>query len=160
VLAITDIWWWPTFFLMLQFNNEMVIWPTTFFIRGFCVFSFSNVDYDGVLSSPSSSTWVPFFYLTSATWLHCILKLVTHTCHHLDHFHFLASFYVQLLPMNISPFCSSPIDILLGIINESCSFGLSIQLAMDYPLELASNCSWNLSQTFVSLWHKFCIPTC
>jgi hypothetical protein len=101
-----------------------------------------------------------FFIRLVLLGLHCILKLVIQTCHHPDHFHFQVSFYMQLLPMNIGPFCSSPIDIILGIINKSCSFGLLIQLAMDCPLELVSNCSQNLNQTFVSMWHTFCIHAC
>jgi hypothetical protein len=77
--------------------------------------------------------------------LYHIFKLAIHTHHHLDHFHFLATSYVQFLPMNISIVCSSPIDILLGIINESCSFNLSIQLGMDFPLKLVISCSRNPS---------------
>jgi hypothetical protein len=51
-----------------------------------------SVDYDGVLSSPSSSTMAPFFIQPMLPSLHRIFKLVVHTHHHLDHFHFLATF--------------------------------------------------------------------
>jgi hypothetical protein len=89
--------------------------------------------------------------------LHRIFKLATHTCCHLDHFHSLATYCVQLLPVNIDPLCLSPTNFLLGVINGSCSFSLSIWLATDCPLELVSNCSRNPSQTLVSRWHTLCI---
>jgi len=43
--------------------------------------------------------------------------------------------------MNIDSLCSSPINILLGVINGSCSFGLLVWLATNCPLKLVANCS-------------------
>jgi hypothetical protein len=68
--------------------------------------------------------------------LHRILKLATHTCHQLDHFHSLATSYMRFLPMNIGPVNLSPIDIMVGVINGSYSFNLLVQLATNCPLEL------------------------
>jgi hypothetical protein len=56
----------------------------------------------------------------------------------------LAISCVRFLPMNIGLVCSSPIDILLGIINGSCNYSLLNLLAMDCPLELVTSCSQNL----------------
>ncbi len=92
--------------------------------------------------------------------LHRIFKQTIHTCCHLDHFHFLATSCVTLLLMNISLFCSSPIDIMLGVINRSCTWDLSVWLAMDCLQELVASCSQNPNQTFVSLRHKLCILAC
>jgi len=68
--------------------------------------------------------------------LHYIFKLATHIRHHLDHFHSLATSCKWLLLMNIGLLYLSPIDIMFGVINGSCSFGLLIQLATNCPLEL------------------------
>ncbi len=73
--------------------------------------------------------------------LHHIFKLATHIHRNLDHSHFLFTSCVQLLPMNIGPFYSSPTNIMLGVINESYSFDLLVQLATDCPLELVASCS-------------------
>ncbi len=155
-----DIWWWPTFFLMLQFDNDIVIWPIyswCFYSWFLCLLLFLMLVAMVFLVPLLRPLGFLFPIRLVLFGLHHIFKLTTHTCHHLDHFHFLANIYVWLLPMNIGPFCSSPIDIILGIIIESCSFGLSIQLAMDCHLELVPSCSQNPTQTFVSLWHTFCI---
>ncbi len=73
--------------------------------------------------------------------LHCILKLTTHIHHHLDHFHFITTSCMRLLPMNIGPLYSS------------------IWLATDCPQELVSSCSQNMGQTSILLWHRLCIPS-
>jgi hypothetical protein len=73
--------------------------------------------------------------------LHHIFKLATYTCHHLDHFHSLATSCVRLLPMNIGLLYSSPIDIMLSIINGCYSCSLSILLATNCPQELVASCS-------------------
>jgi hypothetical protein len=83
--------------------------------------------------------------------------LTIHIRHHLDHFHSLATSCLQLLPMNIISLCSSPTNIMLSIINKSCSFGLSIRVATNCPLKLVSRCSRNPGQTFILWWHTFCI---
>jgi len=62
--------------------------------------------------------------------------------------------------MNIGLLYSSPIDIMLGVINESCSCGLLIQLATDCHRELVASCSQKSGQTFVSLWRRLCILAC
>ncbi len=92
--------------------------------------------------------------------LHCILNLTIHIHCHLDHFHFLATSCAWFWPMNIDPFYSFPTNIQLGVINGSSSFGLLVQLAMNYPLEFVSSCSWNSSETSVSWWHTLCILAC
>jgi hypothetical protein len=51
----------------------------------------------------------------------------THTCCHLDHFHFMGTSCMKLLLMNIGPLYSFPIDIMLDIINGSCSCDLSVR---------------------------------
>ncbi len=43
--------------------------------------------------------------------------------------------------MNIGPVCSSPIDVLLGIINRSCSCSFLVQLAINYFQKLVTSCS-------------------
>jgi hypothetical protein len=86
--------------------------------------------------------------------------LATHIHHHLDHFHFLATSYVEFLPMNIGPLFSSPTNIILSVVNRSCIFSLLVQLATDCPLELVSSCSRNSGQTFILWWHTLCIFTC
>jgi len=58
--------------------------------------------------------------------LHRIFKLAIPIRCHLDHFQSLAISCMQLLLMNIDMFCSSPIDILFGVMNGSYSFNLSI----------------------------------
>ncbi len=92
--------------------------------------------------------------------LHRISKLATHTRHHLEHFYFMANSWMSLLPMNIGMLHSSLTNILLGVVNETYSFGLSIQLATNYPMELVSSYSQNPSQTSILWWHTLCIPTC
>jgi hypothetical protein len=54
----------------------------------------------------------------------------------------------------------SPTYILLGVINGSCSCGLSVWLAMNCHQELVASCSQKSGQTFVSLWHRLCILAC
>jgi hypothetical protein len=88
--------------------------------------------------------------------LHCILKLAIHI--HLNHFHSFAISCVWFLPMNIGPLCLSLTNIMLGVINEPYSFDLLVWLATNCPFELATSCSRNLGQTFISLWHTLCIP--
>jgi hypothetical protein len=62
--------------------------------------------------------------------------------------------------MNISPLCSCPIDILVGVINGSYDFGLLVMLTMDGPQELVARCSKNPNQTSISLWHRLYTPAC
>ncbi len=60
VLAMTNIWWWPTFLLMPQFNIDSTIWPTKFLIQTFSKFVRSSNVYNGVFGSFSSSNVVLF----------------------------------------------------------------------------------------------------
>jgi hypothetical protein len=76
--------------------------------------------------------------------LRYIFKLTTHTHHQLDHFHSLATSCVKFLPMNIGLLCSSPIDIMLGVINGFYSCSLSILLTTDCPQEIVASCSQNM----------------
>jgi hypothetical protein len=64
--------------------------------------------------------------------LHCIFKYATHTHHLLDHWHFLATYFMRLLSIQIAPHGSFTTNILFGIVHASCSCGLSIPLAMNY----------------------------
>jgi hypothetical protein len=73
--------------------------------------------------------------------LHHIFKLATHIHRNLDHSHFLSTSCVQLLPMNIGLLCSSPTNILLGVINKSYSFDLLVHLTTNCPLEHVAICS-------------------
>jgi hypothetical protein len=168
VLLLTDIWWWPTFFWCC---NSILTWlfdPQHYLFVLFWSSPSSDVDWDGVLGSFSSP--LGFFHppplgLLLFIWLvllglHFISKLAIHTRCHLDHFHYLATSCMWFLPMNSGPLHSSPIDILLGVINGSRSFSLSIQLATNCPLELVSSCSKNPGQSSVLWWHTLCIPTC
>jgi hypothetical protein len=54
----------------------------------------------------------------------------------------LATSCMRLLPMNIGLLYSSPIDIILGIINGS--YSLSIPLATKCPQKLVASCPQNL----------------
>ncbi len=89
--------------------------------------------------------------------LHHILKQATHIHRH---FHFLTTSYVRVLPINIGLFYLSLTYILFGVIKKSCSYGLSIRLAMICPQELVASFSRNMGRTFVSLCHKLCIHAC
>ncbi len=115
-------------------------------------FPSSYVNCNGVFGSPSSSTRVPtplgllLFIRPMLPSLHRILKLATHTRHHLYHFHSLATSCMRFLPMNIGQFSSSPTDIFLGIINESYSCSLLILLA--------KYCPQSLSQVADKIWVK------
>ncbi len=40
VPTITNIRWWPSFFLMPQFDDDMVVWPTTSILHVIFIFSF------------------------------------------------------------------------------------------------------------------------
>lgn len=100
------------------------------------------------------------FVWTMLHGLHCIFKLATNISHYLDHFHYLAIFYMQLLPMNIGLICLAPIDIFLSELNRSYNCGLLIRLVANCPHELITSCSRNLGQTSISLWHRLCIPSC
>lgn len=96
-------------------------------------FSSSYTNCDGVFGSSSSSNGVPFCFLPMHIGLHHILKYAPHTRHHIYRSHFLAIYYMKVLPMDIGSLCSSPTCILLSIINGSYSFGLLVPLAMNGP---------------------------
>jgi hypothetical protein len=65
----------------------------------------------------------------------------------------LATFCLTFLPLNIGMLCSSPIDILHGVINGFYSCGLLVWLATNSLQELVASCSQNPNWRFVSLWH-------
>ncbi len=106
-----------------------------------------------------SSTSAPLSIWLMLLGLHHIFKLATHTHHHLDHFHFLATSCMWLSRMNIGSLYSSSTYILFDIINKSCNFSLLVRLATNCPLELVSSCLWNPDQTSISRWHTLCIPS-
>jgi hypothetical protein len=83
--------------------------------------------------------------------------LAIHNCCHLDHFHPLVTSCVPLLLMNNGLLYSSLTNVLLGIINKSCNFNFLVQPATHCPLELVSNYSQKLGQTFILWWYTLCI---
>jgi hypothetical protein len=66
---------------------------------------------------------------------------------------------LMLLPMHIGLICSSPIDILLGIINGSCSYGFSIWSSHGLFLGTCHKSFKNSNQTSISLWQTLYILT-
>ncbi len=105
-------------------------------------FPSSYANCNGVFGSLSSSTRAPSFCSTNVSWFALYFKLTIHTRHHLDHFQTLATSCMRLLPMNIGLLYSSPIDIILGIINGS--YSLSNPLATKCPQKLVASCPQNL----------------
>ncbi len=101
-----------------------------------------DVDCDGVFSS-SSSIKVLFFYSTSASWFASYFKIGNSYLLSSRSLSFYGS-CMRFLLMNIGPFYSSATNIMLGIINGSCSCNLLVRLAMDYPHKFVVSCSQNM----------------
>lgn len=76
VHVIMDIWWWHTFFFMLNFWQWFDYLTHKYYL--FVIFESSpslDVDYDGVFGSPSSSTGVLSFCLTNVYWFASYFKI-------------------------------------------------------------------------------------
>jgi hypothetical protein len=114
-------------------------------------FPSSYADCVGVLGSSSSCFSVPFFYSTNVSWFASYFKIGNSYSSPSRSLSFFSHFYLILLLMNIGMLCSSPINILLGIINKSCNCGLIVWLVRDCLHELVASFSQNPNQTSVSL---------
>ncbi len=95
-------WWWPRFYLMLWFDNDMAIWPTTLFIYVFLRFLLLLKPFVMAFLAPlPPPPKLLFFVQPMLLGLHHIFRLATRTRCHLNHFHFLTTSYVWPLLMNI-----------------------------------------------------------
>ncbi len=119
-------------------------------------FFYFDADYDGVLGSPSFFNGVLYLCLTNAYWFTSSFKILNSYSSSFGSFHFLATSCMQLLPMNIGPFCSPPIDILLSVINTSCSFNLLVQLAIEIAChKLLSKSKSNIRITMAYISYSY-----